>query len=146
MTIENDGTVVFTGNVLANSFTPSSITLKEQVRPIAEPLALTRQLQGVRFQWKDSGAPALGFIAEEEEKVLPEVVTHDAESGAVRAVNYSAVVPVLVEALKAQQAMVDAQQQRIEELERQQADMQAAVELLQQAQSSRAVLAGVPAH
>ena len=134
MTIENDGTVVFTGDVLANSFTPSSITLKQNVQPIADPVALTQQLQGVRFEWIDSGEPALGFIAEEVEKVLPEVVARDAKSGDVRAVNYSAVVPVLVEALKEQQ-------RRIEELERQQAEVLATVGTLLEAQSSQILTA-----
>jgi len=64
--------------------------------------------QGVRFEWKESGQPALGFIAEDVEKVLPEVVARDAASGEVRAVNYSAIVPVLVEAIKQQQKDIEA--------------------------------------
>lgn len=111
MTIRNDGTVNFNGTVIAPSFTQtSSRRFKDNIEQIEDPLALTQQLEGVRFNWKESGKPAVGFIAEDVELVLPEVVTHDSESGQVLGLNYSAIVPVLVEAIKAQQAEIAALQ------------------------------------
>jgi hypothetical protein len=64
---------------------------------------LVERLQGVRFERKTDGQPALGFIAEDVEPVLPEVVERDEASGRVLGVSYSAIVPVLVEAIKEQQ-------------------------------------------
>jgi hypothetical protein len=117
MTIENDGTVYFDGSVFAAAFTPiSSIRYKDNIEQIADPLTLTQQLQGVRFNWKESGKPSLGFIAEDVESVLPEVVAYDPESAEVRGLNYDAIVPLLVEAIKAQQRQIEASaiQQQVE--------------------------------
>lgn len=109
MTIQNNGDVVFTGAIYASAVNPdSSIRFKENVEPIADPLALAQKLQGVRFDWKDSGKPSIGFIAEDVEAVLPEVVAHDSKTGEVRGLNYNAIVPVLLEALKEQQAQIEA--------------------------------------
>ena len=60
----------------------------------------------MRFDWKETGKPSVGLIAEEVEGVVPEVVSHDGE--AARGVNYAALVGVLVEAFKEQQAKLDA--------------------------------------
>ena len=48
---------------------------------------------------------AIGMYAEEMEEVLPEAVRHDPEGR--MAINYNAVVTVLVEAFKEQQARID---------------------------------------
>ncbi len=102
-TIGNDGTATFTGQVVAPSYAQtSSIRFKENIAPIDAPEDLISRMRGVRFTWKDSGEPAIGFIAEEMLEVLPEAVMLDAESGTASAVNYAEVIPVLVEALKAQ--------------------------------------------
>jgi len=114
MTITNTGNVVFSGTVQAANFvTPSSRQLKENIEKIPNSLTLTKQLQGVRFDWKGSGNPALGFIAEDVDSVLPEVVEHDEESGKVLGVNYAAIVPVLVEAIKEQQEQIEYCQTRM---------------------------------
>ena len=47
----------------------------------------------------------VGMFAEELEEVLPEAVRHNPEGGA--AINYNAIVPVLIEAFKEQQARID---------------------------------------
>jgi hypothetical protein len=113
MTIHNDGDVTFTGAVYGADFFPtSSIRYKDNITRIEDPLALTQQLEGVRFNWKENGEPALGFIAEDVAAVLPEVIGHDEESGQVLGLNYSAVVPVLVEAIKEQQRQLEIYQAR----------------------------------
>ncbi len=57
----------------------------------------------------------VGMYAEELEEVLPEAVRHDAEGN--MAVNYSAIVPVLIEAFKEQQRTIESLQNQIAELE-----------------------------
>ena len=42
----------------------------------------------------------LGFVAQEVEKVLPNIVKKDHQG--IRSVNYEAIIPVLVEAVKEQ--------------------------------------------
>jgi len=114
MTITNAGNVTFTGIVTAAAFfTPSSLALKTNVRTYENPLETVKRLRGVRFDWKDSGTPAVGLIAEEVEGVVPEVVAHGGNSGAATGVNYASLVAVLVEAVKEQQAAITKQQEAI---------------------------------
>ena len=116
MTISNEGNVTFTGNVYAASFTPtSSLAFKTNIRTYENALETVNRLRGVRFDWKDSGKPAVGLIAEEVEEVVPEVVA--LEGGQARGVNYDNLVAVLVEAVKEQQRTIEEQQARLDRLE-----------------------------
>jgi hypothetical protein len=116
MTIMNNGAVQFMGIVSALDFFPySSIAFKTNVQTYENALDTVNRLRGVRFDWKETGKPSVGLIAEEVDRVIPEVVSH--EGGAARGVNYSSLVGVLVEAVKEQQKELnnfkaEAQQQR----------------------------------
>jgi hypothetical protein len=68
----------------------------------------------VSFDWKDSGKPSVGLIAEEVAKVVPEVVAY--HDGAAAAVNYASLVGVLVEAVKEQQAEVNSLKSEVQQL------------------------------
>ena len=57
-----------------------------------------------------------GVVAQEVEKVLPELVNTD-ENG-YKSVEYANLTPVLIEAIKEQQAIIDQQNKRIENLEK----------------------------
>ncbi len=106
MTITNNGAVQFTGIVSAWDFYPtSSLAFKSNVRTYENALETVKRLRGVHFDWKESGKPSVGLIAEEVDRVIPEVVSH--EGGAARGVNYSSLVGVLVEAVKEQQKELD---------------------------------------
>ena len=110
MTIDNDGNVSFTGTVTAIDFlnlTPSSLTLKTNVRTYDNALDTVSRLRGVRFDWKDSGKPSVGLIAEEVEEVVPEVVSRGGNVGTATGVNYTGLVGVLVEAVKEQQMVME---------------------------------------
>jgi hypothetical protein len=131
MTITNAGEAHFTNTVRAPNFvSTSSRRFKEDVVPLADALALARQLQGVRFVWKDTGRPALGLIAEDVAAVLPEVVERDAD-GQAAAVNYPALVAVLVEAVKNQQAQMEVQDAKLAAYWAEVADQQARVARLE---------------
>ena len=98
-----------TGVLSATVFTSlSDVNKKKNIRPIENAIEITKKLEGVRFDWKDTDAPSIGVIAQEVEKVLPELV---AENDGVKSVSYGNIVGVLIEAIKEQQV-------RIEELER----------------------------
>ncbi len=82
----------------------SDATLKKNIEPIKNASDLLQQLHGYRYQWKDENADAekqLGLLAQEVQKVLPELVK-EGENGKL-GVNYSGLIPVLLEALKEQQ-------------------------------------------
>ncbi len=97
-----------TGTVIGNFSNTSSARYKEDVETLTQATESLTRLRGVRFNWKDSGDPSLGLIAEEVASVYPELVT--VKNGHAEAVNYAALVAVMVEAFKEQQAALDAQQ------------------------------------
>jgi hypothetical protein len=106
MTITNNGATEFEGIVSAPEFFPtSSLAYKTNVQTYENALDTVNRLRGVRFDWKETGKPSVGLIAEEVDRVIPEVVSH--EDGAAKGVNYSSLVGVLVEAVKEQQKELD---------------------------------------
>jgi hypothetical protein len=101
-----------TGWGLANAWkTYSSIRYKEHVKTIPEALAKVQQLRGVEFDWKpgNGGRHDIGFIAEELGRVLPEVVDYEENGVDAKSVNYTAVIPVTIEAIKEQQVIIGSQ-------------------------------------
>ena len=59
----------------------------------------------------------IGVIAQEVETILPELVSTD--NNGYKAVDYSKLTPVLIEAMKEQQAIIESQQKEIDELKAQ---------------------------
>ena len=94
----------------------SSRRWKTDVVPLEEALPLVQQLQGVRYRWIDSGASDLGFIAEEVGTVVPEVVTYAPNGVDAETVNYARLVALLVEAVKEQQAQIEADRRALDAL------------------------------
>jgi len=83
----------------------SSIRYKENVEPLTNHFEILDGLEAVRYDWKESGKPDVGFIAEEVQKVLPELVA--VEDGEVQGMNYSKITAVLVNIVKDQQKQID---------------------------------------
>jgi hypothetical protein len=106
------------GDVIASNVQPSSIRWKEGIQEIPDALARIRQLRGVSFDWKETGKHDIGMIAEEVGQVLREAVKYEADGENATGIYYSRIVPVLVEAVKAQQRLIEEQGKRIEGLER----------------------------
>lgn len=103
--------------------TSSDARFKQDVRPLESALQKVLALQGVSYEWNRSEYPQkgfadgrqIGFIAQQVEPILPEVVSKDAEG--FYSVAYAAVVPVLVEAIKEQEQTLSALKRRLSELE-----------------------------
>ena len=94
-----------TGTVAATLFSASSDErLKNNINTIIDPLGKVLQLRGVTFTWKQSGRDSIGVVAQEVEKIIPEIVT---ETNGVKQVAYDALVPLLIEAIKEQQKQID---------------------------------------
>ena len=85
----------------------SDARLKENVEPITNALSDVTQLEGVSFDWKDTGTRGHGFIAQQVEPILPDVVQTDEETG-IKSINYVGMIGHLVEAIKEQQEQIDA--------------------------------------
>jgi hypothetical protein len=88
----------------------SSIRYKEEIEKNTSGLQLISKLQPVNFRWKESGEKDLGLIAEEVADVEPLLVIHNDE-GEVEGVKYDRIGVLLVNAVKEQQAMIEALQE-----------------------------------
>ncbi len=104
--------------------------MKTNVRTYANALETVTHLRGVRLDWKGSGKPSLGLIAEEVEEVVPEIVAHGGQAGEVTGLNYGSHVGGLVEAVKEQEAELVVLREKQAELDVLKAKIQKLEELL----------------
>lgn len=113
---------------------PSDSRIKENIREISGSLGLILKLNGVKYDLKKEYAydesmvtdetmkiklekdrkDKLGFIAQDVEKILPEVVFYD-DSADMYGIDYSKIVPVLVEAIKEQNKLILNLQNKVKE-------------------------------
>jgi|SRR6478736_5625780 len=89
----DNGDLTATGNVGAYS----DARLKKDVSTIGNALGLVEQMRGVYYTRIDSGVQRVGVIAQEMQKVLPQVIMEDAQG--VLAVSYGDLVGVLIQAV-----------------------------------------------
>jgi hypothetical protein len=101
--------------------TVSSKRLKGNFAPVQYGLSEVMQLDPVsyhyNFEKQDSQKKHLGMIAEDVLKIVPEVVYE--ENGLALGMDYSSLVPVLVKAIQEQQAMIEAQNAKINAMQQQ---------------------------
>jgi hypothetical protein len=98
--------MVVNGSIHAFEFVQySDERLKSDIQRISNALELVSQLRGSKYVWKHNERKAYGLIAQEVQRVVPEVV-HKNEQGLL-SVNYIELIPILINALNQQ-----AQQQR----------------------------------
>lgn len=74
----------------------SDIRLKTNIKPFENTLEKIVQINGVSFNWIDSNAKSGGIIAQDVEKVFPELVN----DGDHKTVNYNGLIGVLIESIK----------------------------------------------
>jgi len=106
------------GTVIAGTCS-SDARLKRDIRPLPSLLDKIVRLQPVSFYWRTGVHPSqtfgsrssFGLVAQEVERVMPELVTED-EHG-FKAVNYSKLPLLTLQAIKEQQAQIDRQQQQL---------------------------------
>ena len=90
------------------AFASSDERLKDNVTPIGSALSKINQIGGYEFDWNSDSSHSghdVGVIAQEIEKVLPEVVT--TRDNGYMAVRYEKIVALLIEAIKEQQLQID---------------------------------------
>ena len=105
---------------IANSWQVfSDKRFKKEIKSISNPIKIIKSLDGVNYQWKSSNLKDIGFIAQEVEKVIPYIVNTNKETG-FKSLDYSRITPILVEAIKEQQKMIDNLEKKINDLEKKQ--------------------------
>ncbi|HEY0375724.1 MAG TPA: tail fiber domain-containing protein [Pyrinomonadaceae bacterium] len=118
--VQVNGALTATGNVCAANIPCSSdARLKQNVTNLKYGLDQLLRLRPVSWRWKNQpeGKPQMGLVAQEVEKVLPELVLKDADATQPLALNYMALLPVAVKAIQEQQAQIREQQKQIERLQ-----------------------------
>ena len=104
------GNVYATGQFFSNSnitaFNTSDARLKENVETIPNALTINKMLRGVTYTMKKDGSPGVGLIAQELQKVLPQLVAEDEEG--TMYVAYANLVAVLINAVNELSERVEA--------------------------------------
>jgi hypothetical protein len=134
------------GNVVVSGYLQSSTAmyspayyytsdrrLKQGIREIASPLDKVLALRGVEFDWRENKQHDIGFIAQEVEKVLPDMVKErpDEKLGTVKTVKYGNIVAVTVEAIKELWNKWMNHEDRIQALEKENLELKARLERLE---------------
>ena len=83
----------------------SDVSLKNDIKTITNPLEMIEQIRGINFTWKNNGIKSMGVIAQDVEKVFPELV-HGTEGS--KTLQYSGLIGALVESVKELSAKVAA--------------------------------------
>jgi len=135
----SNGYDFFAGGAGINYGSSSSRRWKHHIEPIADPLEKISRLRGVYFDWDEAhgGNHDVGMIAEEVGEVLPEVVAFEDNGIDAHGMDYSKLTPLLVEAIKTQQAQIERALRRIDSLEAANEELRAAVRRIDGRSSAR---------
>ena len=97
------GQIASTDNITA--YYSSDISLKDNLRPIENALFKVNQIAGYEFDWNEKSHQIqqdkghdVGLVAQEVEKVLPDVI--QIREDGIKAIAYEKVVPLLVQSIK----------------------------------------------
>ncbi len=111
----DSGTLTVSADLIAYG-SPSDKRLKENIKPIESALDKVEKLQGVTFDWKDKKQDKaydpdqnwkhdIGFIAQDVQKVIPELVREN-EDGML-SMRHQGIAPILLEAIKELKAEIE---------------------------------------
>lgn len=92
--------VTLQGTFIATAFhARSDRRLKENIADLKNSLDIVKQLDPKEYNFIDSGnKKSYGFIAQEIEEILPELVADDANG--VKSISYGEIIPILTNAIK----------------------------------------------
>jgi hypothetical protein len=136
----------FAGNVYCSggSYLGSDEKLKENIKPYTGAIDMLRKMNVKTYKYRSDGIykgmnfnkdVQYGFIAQEVEAVFPEFVKetshviHNKDKGknglgsdpeivTFKSLNYNALIPILTQAIKEQQALIELQNEKINELDK----------------------------
>lgn len=96
----------------------SDLRLKRDIRPIERAMEKIMALRPVVYKWRkwhidDHGKDHIGLMAQDVQKVVPEVVFHQ---GKYLSVAYSKLVPLLIEGIKEQDKEIETLSDEIDAL------------------------------
>ena len=138
MSLSNAGNLTVTGSVTASCglLICSDARYKKNITSLDNSLDNILKVKGLRYDLRQAEFPEknfseknqIGFIAQDLEKIFPEMVFTD-EKG-YKSVDYGRLTPVLVEAVKEQQKQIDDLKSKLSEIEDLKAQMSSLKALL----------------
>jgi trimeric autotransporter adhesin len=96
----------------------SDLRLKKNIIPLSNTIKSLQQLNGYTYNWKDEkrdSTQQIGLIAQEVQKVYPQLVKQNADENL--SLNYIGLVPVLLEGIKEQQKEIEELKQAVKKLQ-----------------------------
>jgi len=121
----NDNAMGQFNNTNGNYEPTSDMRLKRNVMPLTGMLDIVNQLQPVSYQMinsNDNEERSYGLIAQDVEKILPEIVSvtkgNDGDGiENLRTLSYTELIPILIKAVQEQQKLIEDLTQRIKNVE-----------------------------
>lgn len=117
--IENE---VLNNSIYLDVFAGSDLRLKTDINNLKNSLSKVIQLEGVSFKWNEAAKSQsneaqanlnVGVVAQQVAELMPELVKQDINSGFL-AVNYTKMIPYLVESIKELNVILREQQHEID--------------------------------
>ena len=102
-------------------YTSSDKRLKENIKPLEKGLDLVSKMNPVTFDWKNKkkNKKSLGFIAQEMNKILPEVVYEpESSDDNFLKINYSVLTSVLVKSIQELREEVNSLKKELSEIKK----------------------------
>lgn len=120
-------TTIYATNGVINT---SDARLKSNIRQLSYGLHEVMEMKPVSFDWKEGGESKIGFLAQDLQYLVPEVVFQPENAEAYWGVNYPDLIPVLVSAIQEQQETITTQEERLTQQEKEIADMRAELDAI----------------
>lgn len=88
----------------------SDMRLKKDIQPVSYGIKEIMQMKPVSYRWKqetDNNHLMLGFLAQDMEKIVPEVVSKTSGDSGSYSMRYTELIPVLTKAIQEQQTQIE---------------------------------------
>ncbi|MFQ3576648.1 MAG: tail fiber domain-containing protein, partial [Cytophagales bacterium] len=110
-----NGTIIATSTISAGGASCSDSRYKKNILNLEEGISIIKKLEPRTYEWNIPEFPEwnfpkgrhYGFIAQEIEQILPNLVITDSTKNKYKAVDYSKLTPILTKAIQEQQQMID---------------------------------------
>jgi hypothetical protein len=99
----------------ATTYATSSDARLKDITGKARGLEVINELNPISYTWKKDGSPDEGFIAQEVEKLIPNVV-HQNSDDDMYSMDYGRITPLLVKAIQEQQEQIETLKAEVKEL------------------------------
>lgn len=113
--LQHRGGNVYVGGIIVHS---SDSRFKKDITALPYGLETILKLNPVIYNWKnrEQDHKSLGLIAQEVQPIIKEIVHVSDDKDKTLSVSYTELIPVLIKAIKEQQAIIDNQQKQIDQL------------------------------